>query len=336
VKVLDFGISKAVSLNKTDGHSLTASGVLMGSPAYMSPEQVRSSKDVDGRSDVWSLGVILYELLSGASPFAGETLGDTFAKIVTEPPPPLGARRPDLSPKLVAVIEACLERRLEARVQNVGELANRLLPFAPPDAVTSVDRIRRISGISSSGTITAPEGTIAAPETMGGGHGLGTERPWMRSGTESGTPRRSRLWPVALGAAAALVAVVGATLAFWPKPQPPVHQAASTATPAPEAPPAPPASTPASTPHAVDVAPPAPSPDVDRSLDAGNRAPPPQANEIAQVPAQGGPVHGPTHAAGPSGAPRTAASHDVPRTTPKSSATASAPGTAPSDDYDHF
>ena len=70
-------------------------GVVMGSPGYMSPEQVRSAKAVDPRSDIWSLGVILYELLTGVAPFAGETVGDTFARIVSEDPDPIRQHRPD-------------------------------------------------------------------------------------------------------------------------------------------------------------------------------------------------------------------------------------------------
>ncbi len=132
VKVLDFGVSKTSSgLGPGEDQSLTATGSVMGSPGYMSPEQVRSTKDVDCRADIWSLGVILYELLTGIEPFMGQTLGDTFARIVADDPPPIRDHRKDVPPGLAAIIAGCLERKVNLRIQNVGELASKLLPFGP-------------------------------------------------------------------------------------------------------------------------------------------------------------------------------------------------------------
>ncbi len=129
VKVLDFGISKASALNSAaSGDTPTASGYIMGSPGYMSPEQVRSAKAADARSDVWSLGVILYELLTGISPFSGETVGDTFARIVSETPAPMRERRPELPEGLSAAVAQCLERNVAQRVQSVADL--RVLALA--------------------------------------------------------------------------------------------------------------------------------------------------------------------------------------------------------------
>ena len=90
VKVLDFGISKTLGLATTSELSLTKTSAWIGSPLYMSPEQLRSSKSVDERADLWAVGVILYELLTGELPFMGENLGELFAAILeTEAPPVL-------------------------------------------------------------------------------------------------------------------------------------------------------------------------------------------------------------------------------------------------------
>jgi serine/threonine protein kinase len=141
VKVLDFGISKKIELN-TQGarESLTVSGAVIGSPLYMSPEQLRSAKAADARSDIWSLGVILYELLTARAPFGGETLGEVLARIVSESPQPIRQQRPDLPEALAALITQCLDRDVTRRVQSVGELMARLAPFATGVAALQTGR----------------------------------------------------------------------------------------------------------------------------------------------------------------------------------------------------
>src|SRR5262249_22784955 len=98
VKVLDFGISKVKS---EDNVSVTTTQSTLGTPLYMSPEQVRSAKHVDGRSDIWSLGVILYEMLSGEPPFVGDSASAIIASIAADVPKPLQDLRPDLPSELL-------------------------------------------------------------------------------------------------------------------------------------------------------------------------------------------------------------------------------------------
>lgn len=133
VKVLDFGISKVMPAGQADP-SLTSTKSLLGSPGYMSPEQVRSSKNVDTRSDVWSMGVILWEMLSGEKAYDGETLGDIFAKIREEPLPAIRRLRPDVSPELEAVVSRCLERDRDRRFADAGSLLEALRELRSPSS----------------------------------------------------------------------------------------------------------------------------------------------------------------------------------------------------------
>ncbi len=125
VKVLDFGISKTLS----DAHITDTRGIV-GTPAYMSPEQAKNSRKTDLRTDIWSLGAILYELLSGQPPYTGETVGEVLALVLAESPRPLRELAPHLPPGILAVVDKCLARDRDHRYQSAGELARALAPFA--------------------------------------------------------------------------------------------------------------------------------------------------------------------------------------------------------------
>ena len=143
VKVLDFGVSKLTGAEM----ALTGTVQALGSPLYMSPEQMQAARDVDGRSDIWSLGIVLFELLGGRTPFHAETLPELCTKVFFGEPLPLTSLRPDVPPALIAVILGCLEKDRARRFQNVAALAAALAPFASPRARIYAERVAAIQSV---------------------------------------------------------------------------------------------------------------------------------------------------------------------------------------------
>ena len=213
IKVLDFGVSKAIGGGASgDMSRLTRTRAMLGSPLYMAPEQMRSSRDVDARADVWALGVVLFQLLTQRWPFEAETMPELCLKVVTEPPIPLATLRPDAPPGIGAVIERCLEKDLKRRFANAAELASALEPFVPPASRVLADRARLAMGTGSGGRPVV-QAAGAPPFTLQSGSGStpGTSAPW---GTErvvtpalQSASRSRSVWPrVAVGIAAAALA----------------------------------------------------------------------------------------------------------------------------------
>ena len=179
VKVLDFGISK-ISTRENSG-AMTTTSALLGSPLYMSPEQMKATRDVDARSDVWAMGVVLYELLTGRSPFAAPSMPQVCARVLDTPPDSL--MNEGLSIELQQVILKCLEKKPENRWQDISDLANALAPFAPERSKICIERIARvidasfpdepISNVHRQLRITSPsaatmgEGDLAAAASLG-------------------------------------------------------------------------------------------------------------------------------------------------------------------------
>ncbi|MCA9584861.1 MAG: protein kinase [Myxococcales bacterium] len=148
VKILDFGISKVVPLAEaaeSGTDPLTQSSVMIGSPHYMSPEQLRAPKDVDTRTDIWALGTLLYKLVANDLPFGGETTAELCVSILMEEPKRVTAANPSVPAELDAVIGRCLRKPREERYPDIGELAGALIPFASEDGVRSAGRIVRVS-----------------------------------------------------------------------------------------------------------------------------------------------------------------------------------------------
>jgi eukaryotic-like serine/threonine-protein kinase len=205
IKVLDFGISKLTDAESAEGVSVTKTSALMGSPLYMSPEQMRSSKDVDSRTDIWALGVILFELVTGRPPFMSDSVTELAIVISIEPTPSVRAFRGDAPAGLDAIVFRCLEKQARDRYRDVAEFAVALLPFAPRRAKASVDRI---SGTLGGGG--PAESDLPSPSSYGF-PATGT-LPAVGLTTPGATRiKRSAVGAIAIGAVAigAIAAVAG-------------------------------------------------------------------------------------------------------------------------------
>jgi serine/threonine protein kinase len=219
VKVLDFGISKA---QEDEQQNLTSTDMVMGTPLYMSPEQVRSLKNVDQRADIWALGSILFELVTASPVFEAPSMSALCAMIATDPPVPLRARRPQAPAELEQVVLRCLHKDPNGRFQDVAALADALTPFASPRGRDSAMRVSRVvrAGAShvalagsvppmaaaqmqaTSGTTMSASGAALAPthpsHPFGGGpmqHPPTTQQTWQQSPTGSMMPLPQQLAP---------------------------------------------------------------------------------------------------------------------------------------------
>ncbi len=146
IKVVDFGISKIVidETEAQDEAALTRTAALMGSPLYMSPEQMRSARQADSRADIWAIGCILFEMLAGKPPFKGATLPEVCSKILTDPTPSVRALAPATPEPVELAVYRCLAKEPADRYQDLAALAVDLAPWGGAEAAVSCERISRV------------------------------------------------------------------------------------------------------------------------------------------------------------------------------------------------
>ncbi|WP_394829421.1 serine/threonine protein kinase [Pendulispora albinea] len=178
VKVLDFGISKVVDANEDLQAMSTRTSSFLGTPIFMSPEQIRSAKYVDARTDIYALGAVIYHLVTKGFPFHAESFGELFACIFHQEPTPLRAKRLDAPMALEAIVARCLQKEPSARFQNVAELATELrkLLESPESAFGRVEHTSRDGaqtrnpdargGVPSSETLTASHDPSKEPPAL--------------------------------------------------------------------------------------------------------------------------------------------------------------------------
>jgi len=234
VKVLDFGVSKVLDLGTEEETNpggrprkeeradsvVTKITDLLGSPSYMAPEQIMSARDADARSDVWSLGVILFRLISGKAPFHAQSLGELIQQIMHGPIPSLRDAKPDIPAGLEHVVGRCLERERANRLGEVVELARLLAPYAGPVASPSLERIAILGpALVSRPSVPAPSPSGPSFNSHNSNANAWTAPP-MRGSTSSQpekrdiTPASAAIWAlvfvVFVGITAVMVARVAA------------------------------------------------------------------------------------------------------------------------------
>jgi serine/threonine protein kinase len=222
-KVLDFGIAKIKEPVGGTDPALTAPNLIIGTPQYMSPEQCSQASEIDSRSDIYSLGIIIYEMLTGHVPFTGDSPTAIMMKQLQEPPPSVMEERDDLPPQVGMVITSALAKRPEDRFQSAGELSEALAAAANGKAAASAvaaAATNPASASSETNRIIVPTDSNEAPRNTRE-HELDEEtvispRPAAVAyetraarTTQMVEPPKSNLWRVIIPALAGLIVLVG-------------------------------------------------------------------------------------------------------------------------------
>jgi serine/threonine-protein kinase len=213
LKVLDFGISKMSS--PADGDlSLTEASTTLGSPAYMSPEQVRLAKSVDHRADIWSLGVVLHRLVTGKQPFVGDGFSAICAAVATDAPPRLREDRPDAPMGLERVVLRCLEKDPARRYPTIAELAAALVPFATPRGQSAAAKM--IKPVAAAADVRAEPAPMSEAPPSSDEMGAETGSPAV-VGAHAAPAGRAFGWRSAIAIVAALAAILALALVAAPR-----------------------------------------------------------------------------------------------------------------------
>jgi serine/threonine-protein kinase len=215
VKVLDFGISKDVSDQGMANSDLTDTRAVLGSPHYMSPEQMKLAKDVDPRSDIYSLGVCLYQLLSTKLPFEAPSIAELCLKVLSQDAVPLRSVRPEIPIGLETIVHKALARERADRHQSVAALASELETYADVTGKLSAQRVRSVRQSSAELPAAPPSAPDAAPtQAIPDGS---TQGAW---GTSAHPKRRPTLGIMLVMALFLVLGVAGALFFFRPKKEP--------------------------------------------------------------------------------------------------------------------
>jgi eukaryotic-like serine/threonine-protein kinase len=189
--VMDFGVAKAVT-EASGRQQLTTAGIALGTPAYMAPEQASADPQMDGRVDIYAIGIMAYEMLTGYTPFHGLNPQQTLAAHMTREPTPIGTQRKGMSPALEAVIMRCLEKRPADRFQNADELFAAFEPLATSGGMTPTStqpvKAHRVSA-SHSPERAKRNRMIAIGATVAIVAGILVWRPWSRIGAKLLDPK---------------------------------------------------------------------------------------------------------------------------------------------------
>jgi serine/threonine-protein kinase len=200
VKVLDFGVSKSLVDSSSGQHALTVTSSVVGSPLYMSPEQLDSARDVDRRTDIWALGVVLYELMTGRTPFCGDSIPQLVNSVLHDQPPTVLSCQVTAPDGLEVALGRALAKQRDQRYASVAEFVTAIAPYASRHAALSARMSRGIAGAYANASIATDSQPI---HTVSGGGTPNPSRtsddlhvsqvppaPWTQRTTDRG--RRSR------------------------------------------------------------------------------------------------------------------------------------------------